>query len=172
MLKQLFTAFTFIILLGAGCTNSTTNNAGNQALQIEAITAANDTNDNNINDIAVSQTDDMIETTPAPKAELANDTAATEAVSIKSFTITGDNFTFSPASMTVNKGDTVRVTFKNMQGFHDFVIDEFMVATKQISAETEEVVEFVADQAGSFEYYCSVGSHRAMGMKGTLIVAE
>ena len=30
--------------------------------------------------------------------------------------------------------------------------------------------EFTADKVGSFEYYCSVGSHRSMGMKGVLKV--
>jgi nitrite reductase (NO-forming) len=31
-------------------------------------------------------------------------------------------------------------------------------------------VEFVADKTGTFEYYCSVGAHRAMGMTGSLVV--
>lgn len=90
---------------------------------------------------------------------------------VKEFTVDGKNFAFSPALVTVKKGDTVRIKFVNSQGFHDFVIDEFKVATPQIK-EGEAVVEFVADKAGSFEYYCSVGSHRAMGMKGTLTVTE
>ncbi len=85
-------------------------------------------------------------------------------------TVTGRNMSFDPKEIKVKKGDTVRVTFKNAQGFHDFVIDEFKVKTEQISAGQEEVVEFVADKTGSFEYYCSVGSHRKMGMWGTLIV--
>jgi len=50
------------------------------------------------------------------------------------------------------------------------VIDEFGVATKQAQSPDTEVLEFTADKAGSFEYYCSVGTHRAMGMKGTLKV--
>jgi plastocyanin len=31
-------------------------------------------------------------------------------------------------------------------------------------------IEFVANKKGKFEYYCSVGEHRAMGMKGNLVV--
>ena len=31
-------------------------------------------------------------------------------------------------------------------------------------------VTVVSDKTGSFEYYCSVGTHRQMGMKGTLTV--
>jgi plastocyanin len=89
---------------------------------------------------------------------------------VKTFTVTGQNFSFAPATLTVKKGDTVRIVFKNTSGFHDLKIDEFKVATKQIQGGQEETVEFIADKAGSFEYYCSVGNHRAMGMQGTLVV--
>ena len=91
-------------------------------------------------------------------------------MNIKSFTVEGGNFIFTPTVITVAKGDTVRITFKNTEGFHDFIIDEYNVKTKQISAGQEETIEFIADKVGTFEYYCSVGSHRAMGMVGTLEV--
>ncbi len=88
----------------------------------------------------------------------------------KEITVTGQNFSFIPNSITVNKGDKVRIDFKNADGFHNLIIDEFKVATKTIKTGDEESVEFVADKIGSFQYYCSVGNHRAMGMWGTLIV--
>ena len=69
-------------------------------------------------------------------------------------------------------GDTVRITFKNADGLHNLKLDDFQVATKQIKAGESETVEFVADKAGAFEYYCSIGNHRAMGMKGTLNVTQ
>ena len=94
----------------------------------------------------------------------------TEPMNVKSFTVEGGNFTFTPNMISVNKGDTVRILFKNMDGIHDLVIDEFNVKTKQISSGQEETIEFVADKVGTFEYYCSVGSHRQMGMIGTLEV--
>ncbi|HEY4518695.1 MAG TPA: cupredoxin domain-containing protein [Candidatus Paceibacterota bacterium] len=89
---------------------------------------------------------------------------------VKEFTVTGSNFAFTPTTMTVNKGDTVKITFKNADGTHDWKIDEFNAATKKIGSGESETIEFVADKAGTFEYYCSVGQHRAMGMKGTLVV--
>lgn len=105
-------------------------------------------------------------------AMMASDSGMMESTgSVKEFTVEGSNFKFLPATMTVNKGDTVKITFKNTGGFHDFVIDEFKGAkTKQIGANASETIEFVADKAGTFEYYCSVGNHRGMGMKGTLTV--
>lgn len=88
----------------------------------------------------------------------------------KEFTVQGSNFVFDVKEMKVTKGDTVKLTFVNMAGMHDWVIDQFNARTKQIQAGQSETVTFVADKAGSFEYYCSVGKHRENGMKGNLIV--
>lgn len=89
---------------------------------------------------------------------------------VKEFKIIGKNFSFEPSLITVAKGDRVKITFENSAGFHDFRIDAYGVATKQTQSPTTEVLEFTADKVGSFEYYCSVGTHRALGMKGTLKV--
>ncbi len=90
---------------------------------------------------------------------------------VKEFTVTGSSFKFSPSTITVKKGDTVRVNFKSSGGaLHDFKIDEFDVATSELGEDEEEQVEFVADKTGTFEYYCSVGNHRQMGMVGKLVV--
>lgn len=91
---------------------------------------------------------------------------------VREFTVIGSNFAFAPTLMTAKKGETVRITFVNSGGKHDLKIDEFHVATKIIEGGAQETIEFVADKVGSFEYYCSVGSHRAMGMKGALTVTE
>jgi plastocyanin len=98
--------------------------------------------------------------------------SATPVVSgtVKEFVVEGKNFAFVPPSITVKKGDTVKITFKNTGGFHDWKIDEFHAATKRINGGEQDTVTFVADKAGTFEYYCSVGTHRQMGMKGNLIV--
>ncbi len=103
-------------------------------------------------------------------AEVEVSTGVSIGNNVKEFTVIGDNFAFAPKAMTVNKGDTVKIIFKNTQGFHDFVLDEFGVKSKQGQGPFEETLTFVADKTGSFEYYCSVGTHRQMGMKGTLTV--
>jgi nitrite reductase (NO-forming) len=72
-----------------------------------------------------------------------------------------------------NEGDTVSITLVIGDGrFHDIVIDEFNAATP-VFGETgqEETIQFVADQAGTFFYYCSVSGHRQSGMEGQLIIA-
>jgi len=91
---------------------------------------------------------------------------------VKIIQITGTNFVFSPNEIRIKKGDQVRIIFTSNEGFHDWVIDVFNAATERVqSGQTTEIV-FIADRAGSFEYYCSVGNYRAQGMVGTLIVEE
>ncbi len=109
--------------------------------------------------------------TPAPSPTPGvGVTGSVTAGAVKEFTVRGTNFAFDPSTITVNKGDKVKITFINSEGFHDFKIDDYGLASKQANAPATEVIEFTADKTGTFEYYCSVGSHRAMGMKGTLNV--
>lgn len=98
------------------------------------------------------------------------DTVTPEKSAVKTFEVVGEPFFFSIKEMKVKQGDTVKVVFTNKEGFHDWVIDEFGAKTKQLAAGQSETIEFVADKKGSFEYYCSVGAHRANGMVGKLIV--
>ena len=110
----------------------------------------------------------VMETPTQPGASQNSQNSGT--ATVKEFVVLGQNFSFTPSMITVKKGDRVKITFKNTFGFHDFKIDEYGVAAKQAQSPTTEVLEFTADKVGSFEYYCSVGTHRAMGMKGVLKV--
>lgn len=102
---------------------------------------------------------------------MEEDTEEAEKGEAKTFEVTGESFAFSLKEMKVKQGDTVKVTFSNTEGTHDWVLDEFEGAkTKVIGAGESETIEFVASKKGTFEYYCSVGAHRAMGMKGKFIV--
>jgi plastocyanin len=94
---------------------------------------------------------------------------------VKTFVMSGENFKFMMGGienpdLIVNEGDTVKIEFTSVQGFHDWVIDEFNAKTSQVRDGESTSVEFIADKKGTFEYYCSVGEHKKMGMKGNLIV--
>ena len=91
------------------------------------------------------------------------------------FQISGVNYDFlmdgqEAPTLAVKEGTTVTIVFSSEEGFHDWVVDEFDARTDKISAGGTTEVTFVADKKGTFEYYCSVGSHRANGMVGTLVV--
>jgi plastocyanin len=129
--------------------------------------------DLNVNVDSMDTMDDMdhaATTSTSTSTATSAPATGTQNGNMKEFTVTGKNFSFAPAAMTVNKGDRVRITFVNDSGTHDLVIDEFNARTKVIQGGAQETIEFVADKTGSFEYYCSIGKHREMGMKGTLTV--
>jgi len=92
------------------------------------------------------------------------------------FQLTGQNFAFyqdgvSNPDLVVQEGDIVRIEFESTEGMHDWVVDAFDASTEVVTtSDGMTAVEFVADTAGTYEYYCSVGSHRANGMYGNLIV--
>ena len=94
---------------------------------------------------------------------------------IKTFVMTGAHLRFfmdgveSP-ELRVKQGDKVRIEFTSTEGFHDWVLDAFNAATGRVGAGASTSVEFVADKKGTFEYYCSVGEHRANGMGGVFVV--
>lgn len=84
--------------------------------------------------------------------------------------MTGSNYEYDVEEIRVQEGDTVTVNFTSSEGFHDFVVDAFDAQTERVNVGEQTSVTFVADTAGTYEYYCSVGNHRAQGMVGTLIV--
>ncbi len=110
------------------------------------------------------------QTASVDTASKMNEEAPSAASEVRSFTVTGRKFKFSLGEIKVKKGETVEIRFVNEEGQHDWKIDEFKAATKILSEGKEETVRFVVDKTGTFEYYCSVGTHRQMGMKGNLIV--
>lgn len=165
-----------LALMGAGCASNSVEPMNNSDTSMESSIDSKMPTDG-----AIPPADDMNTATTGTPTESQSGTgvgmgvdvdagASVAAPAVKEFVVTGQNMSFSPASITVKKGDKVRIVFKNVQGFHDWKIDEFNAGTKKMEAGQQETIEFIADKTGSFEYYCSVGSHRAMGMKGTLIV--
>lgn len=91
-------------------------------------------------------------------------------IEIKTFEISSSNYSYSPAEIRVKEGYWINIIFTNKDGFHDWVLDEFNARTGRINAGETATIEFIADKKGTFEYYCSVGQHRQMGMVGKLIV--
>lgn len=138
------------------------------------LTTRGKTNQNIPTETTAPQVQSRPTPTVSPTEEATSSVKKTEETmakgTVKEFTVTGSPFKDVPNKISVKKGDTVKITFKNSLGTHDFVIDEFNVRTKILPAGGEETVQFVASKTGTYNYYCSVDSHRAQGMEGTLTV--
>lgn len=101
--------------------------------------------------------------------------AEMQKVEIKEFSMTSyydaTGKWFSLKEISVNKGDLVRIKVTNTKGTHDFTLDEYNIK-KMTPLNEEIIIEFTADKAGEFEYYCSVPGHRQGGQVGKLIVKD
>lgn len=112
-------------------------------------------------------------TTPTKEVSASKEaevTAGQPTGELREFTITAKQFTFTPSTLTVNKGDRVRLSISDVDVKHGFAITEFGVNLLLTVGKTE-IAQFVADKRGTFIFYCLVpcGSGHST-MKGQLIV--
>lgn len=92
-------------------------------------------------------------------------------VSVVDYAVEMDEYSYSPADIQVESGETIQVKLTNTGNMvHDFVIDELNVNSGLLSPGEEKTITITGGDAGSYSFYCSVGRHRQLGMEGTLIV--
>src|SRR4051812_8293515 len=107
---------------GAGNTQNKNSNKAVIIVVILLIVAAvgyyvyKNSNQATPNPVTNGGTSAPLETTN-PNAGNPNDTAAS---SVKEFTVSGSNYKFAPNTLAVKKGDTVKITFVDTQGMHNF----------------------------------------------------
>ena len=113
---------------------------------------------------------------PSPTPTTATTTATEpgrtlDTPEVKEITIEGKEYSYAPASITVTYGEKILLTFKNMGRLaHNLTIDELKVSTKTVAGGQSDTVEFTADKSGTFNFYCSIGTHRNLGMEGEMEV--
>jgi len=89
---------------------------------------------------------------------------------IKEINMEAGSFYYKPNTITVKKGETVKIVMHSVSMMHDFNIDELNVRMPIVKNGDTGIVEFTADKVGTFEYYCSVGQHRANGQVGKITI--
>lgn len=88
----------------------------------------------------------------------------------REFTVSGDQFAFSPVRLEVQKDDLVKITFTARDIAHSFTIDVYRIA-KRAAAGQSVTFEFRADQVGTHRFYCNLTQDdRCRRMEGQLIV--
>lgn len=104
-------------------------------------------------------TETLPPTTQAPVAK------ATE------ISVSGTEFSFSPASISVKAGEKVKIIFKNNgRAPHNLILEGLGIGTKTISGGQTDAVEFTAPSSGTYNFFCSIPGHQANGMAGVLKV--
>ena len=97
-------------------------------------------------------------------------TAASATSPVKEFNMTAKQWEFIPATITVNKGDTVKLKVTSIDVMHGFGLADFGI-NKDLPPGTTVDIQFVADKTGTFTFKCTVpcgSGHREM--TGQLIV--
>src|SRR5262245_59159267 len=96
--------------------------------------------------------------------------AAQDQGQVREFTITGSNYTFTPASIQVNRNDLVKITFTAQDIAHSFTMDDYRIV-KRANAGQTVTFEFRADRGGPFTFYCNLSQDaKCKDMRGTLTV--
>ncbi|MCB9798184.1 cupredoxin domain-containing protein [Candidatus Nomurabacteria bacterium] len=172
-----------LTVLFAGCTKAKTQVSDTTAGENMEVNEADDSmmNDDMMNDDMMNDdmmNDDMMDDDMMDDDMMNDDMMNDDMMDdqMQTISLSGKNFAFlmngeENPTLRVKKGQKVSLEFVSDSGFHDFVVDELGVATDRVrDGEGSTTVEFTPEKTGTFEYYCSVGEHRANGMKGTIIV--
>lgn len=167
-----------LLLVGAGCTadteeDDTITNTAATTTEVEEVNDNEVEIDTDAEDATGSVVTETVEVTDAVVEDATDDTTATveePVAAVQEFTMTASQYDFSPSTITVNEGDTVRITMTSSDVDHGISIPEFGV-NMVVDTGATDTVEFVADKAGTYKFTCSVFCGSGHGsMEGTLIV--
>lgn len=175
-----------LLFVGAGCGKTATTNTNNaNTASNEAVNAVVNTNTNVVNEV-VNTAAITVNTNSAAEEEAADEEEATNssttantntstntnttAATTREVSITAKQFEFSPATIKVNQGDTVKLSVKSTDVTHGFSLPDFGVSLTLSPGKTA-TAQFVASKKGTFTFACSIvcGSGHS-GMNGTLVV--
>ena len=88
----------------------------------------------------------------------------------RALTVSARRYAFTPDRIEVRRGDVVRITFEAEDIPHSFSIDALRIC-KRAEPGHPVVIEFHADQPGTYPYYCNITTDaRCRTMRGELVV--
>lgn len=94
------------------------------------------------------------------------------AAGVHEFKMTAKKYQFDPNTLTVKKGEKVRLVITALDHDHGFKLEAFGINQKLMKGDPA-TIEFTADKAGTFPFQCSNFCGLGHGrMKGKLVVEE
>ena len=103
---------------------------------------------------------------PFPISPLAQEQAPNK----REITVTARDYRFSPNRVEVMQDDLVKLTVHSEDVAYSLTIDEYRVS-RRVPAGGSTTLEFRADRAGTFAFYCNLTNDaRHAQMKGELVV--
>ncbi len=84
--------------------------------------------------------------------------------------VDGTNLRFSPPTLTINEGDSVRFLWDGEALPHNSVEENGLFDSGEPEREVDYLYTFEVGQAGIYDYFCE--PHESVGMDGTITVLE
>ena len=85
----------------------------------------------------------------------------------REFSITARDYRFTPDRLEVTQDDLVKLTIESADVTYSFTIDAYRLS-RRIPAGAKTIVEFRADQTGTFDFYSNMTGHEKV--RGQLVV--
>ena len=96
--------------------------------------------------------------------------AQEQAPNRREFAISARDYAFSPNRLEVTQNDLVKLTVESGDVAYGFAIDQYKIS-RRVPPGGKTVIEFRADQEGTFSYYSNMTSNeRHAKMRGELVV--
>jgi heme/copper-type cytochrome/quinol oxidase subunit 2 len=96
--------------------------------------------------------------------------AQEQAPNRREFSISARDYAFSPSRIEVTQNDLVKLTVESADVAYGFAIDQYKIS-RRVPPGGKTVIEFRADQEGTFSYYSNMTSNeRHAKMRGELVV--
>jgi len=93
--------------------------------------------------------------------------AQDQAPNRREFSITAREYRFTPDRLEVTQDDLVKLTIESADVTYSFTIDAYRLS-RRIPAGAKTVIEFRADQTGTFDFYSNMTGHEKV--RGQLVV--
>lgn len=88
----------------------------------------------------------------------------------RTFSLAARRFAFTPQRIAVTEGDVVRIELRTIDIAHSLTIDGYRIS-KRVEPDHAVVLEFRAEHAGTFPFYCSLQiDDGCRQMRGELVV--
>ncbi len=123
-------------------------------------------------DVVVLEKDDVVEDERVAVPKNVSPTAPNVESKFRSFDIVASEDIFKPSEIIVNEGDTVHVDFTAQDKEYDITFPSYGMKQTAKAGETK-ILEFQANQSGSFLYYCeSCGGEESSATGNIVVVAK
>ena len=93
--------------------------------------------------------------------------AQDQAPNRREFSITARDYRFTPDRLEVTQDDLIKLTIESADATYSFTIDAYRLS-RRIPAGGKTIIEFRADQPGTFDFYSNMTGHEKV--RGQLVV--